>query len=150
FFGETLRERRAGAVHVFESAYAHGTALAAHAHASAHAALVLAGEVEEKGHGRALACKPLALLVRRAGDEHANRFRGPTRCLTIEASEVERFEPRAFADGGPAIIAAVQLVRALRDTDEPLEVESLALEVLASAAPATPSSARTASWLRRV
>jgi AraC family transcriptional regulator len=155
FFGQILRDRRVGGLRVLETEYAHGAELSSHAHTSPHAALVISGEVVEACARRSVECKPLSLLVRRAGDEHANRFRGPTRCLTLEATSSDALvrvdEPRAFADGGPAVGAAVRLLSASREAAwDPLEIESLALEVLASAAPSTPASADRSPWLARV
>ena len=132
---------------VSETEHACG-ALPAHAHAHAGFCLVVGGGFAEHARGRDTAVGRGALLVRPAGDEHADRFApGGATCLNVEVVAGSLGGFRAFA-GGPPVWAATG-VRAALLGDDALALEHACWRLVGACTPAL-DGPRARPWLARI
>lgn len=130
-------------LHCAEAIYPAGMRLARHAHEHASITLITGGGVVERDHaGRPRACETGHMIVRPAGDAHANHV-GRAGVVNVEVD----LTPAVMDDHGvkitqsriiaPALATALaaRLRRALRSNEaaRSLMVESLALEIVAVA-----------------
>ena len=132
-----------------------GVRLRGHGHGEPHACFVVAGAFDEReGRTRHRLAAAGTLRGSPAGDEHDLTFRAPSRCLLV------LFSGGAIEPPTPSERRWIIDARAQRRADElgrligergtsPLEVELLALELMASATGALPS-ARADMRLERV
>jgi AraC family transcriptional regulator len=175
FLGQRLRSVRVGPLVVEETAYAAHEHLPGHGHAHLILCFVSAGGWEERLAGRRRWCERWQLLVRPAGEVHAQTFgTHPSRCLAIEAnaSALEHHhlsrrlvQPAQFIANDATRLVARRMADELRHQDPSAEIaiEGLWLELVAEVLRARPSSvgrlptflARAkdlvdANWTRRI
>ena len=144
-----------------ETVYPEGEVLAAHAHQRPYVCTVLRGSFEETSGNVLRRCHSSTVLLRPAGETHADRF-GPSGaiCLNVELSErfvgrlqlcADLFTRPVQLDGGAAWLLALRLGREYRAPDEvsPLAVECLVLEMLLDAWRARKHRADDSRWLER-
>ncbi|MEO7732132.1 MAG: AraC family transcriptional regulator [Kofleriaceae bacterium] len=145
--GLQARTRGVAGFRVSETHHARG-ALPAHAHAAAGLCLLLDGALSEVRRGRAVAVGPGELIVRPAGDEHADRFgaAGAT-CLNIE------YLPRDGASlgfgtltSGPPVWLATR-VRAALLADDALDLEHACWALVRAVAPSPDTDRAARPWL---
>lgn len=122
--------------------HAPGLQLEKHSHERASINLVLRGHYAESFNGSSDAYSPLSLIVKPAGESHANSFREEgAKCLLLEFSQERARSVSAFSDvltapavdrSGAAVPAGLRIVRELESPDSfsPLAVESAALDLL--------------------
>jgi AraC family transcriptional regulator len=164
FYGETVRQHRAGGFSLSETLYPRGSALPRHSHASHYFCFVLSGSYKESYDRKTRSCEPLTILYHPAGEIHAQSF---------EASAVELFrievnparlrypgqtslsmDGRDFRGGYP-IVLAHRLYHEFREPDSVsyLAIEGLGLELIATLARSsqrrTNNSREPQRWLSR-
>jgi AraC family transcriptional regulator len=161
--GEKIRSVQAGGFTLTETAHPPGRRLARHAHERANLAFVLGGSFSEILDRRQIECTAQDLLIKPAGEAHANRY-GPEgmRCLLVEYPPewLESLGPAAgfcgqvrHVRGGAAPVLALRLYRELGISDgaAPLAIEGLILEITADLARRTAlaGEASPPRWLRQ-
>ena len=139
--GEARHRREIGGMILTETAHAAGHASEMHAHARPGFNLVLEGGYGERMQGAFDVHPPATLIVKPAGEPHANRFEGAgARCLLVE------FEPAALASiravtgaldrpgvwaAGSLAAAGVRALRAVRgEGPPPVAIEDAVLDIL--------------------
>ena len=131
-----------------------GVRLRGHGHGEPHACFVVAGAFDEREGGtRHRLASAGTLRGSPAGDEHELTFRAPSRCLLVlftgGAIEPPTPDERRWVVDERAQRRAHELGRLIVEGDaSPLDVELLALELMASATGAAP--ARAGAWLERM
>lgn len=77
-----------------ETVHLRGQDLPGHAHELATINFVLAGAYAERFRGSSDACGPATLIIKPAGEAHANNFRASgARCLLIELTPARTLQP---------------------------------------------------------
>lgn len=148
--GSPLRTLDAGGFFLIESAYTAGQALPRHAHEDAYLTIATRGAFEESVGGRRVECGPWDVLVRPAGEAHANVYgRGGARCLLVRVPAARRtrvFEAPGRVGRARAVPIAMCIERelAMRDEASALTIEGLVLELIGEA---TRGSAAMPRWL---
>jgi AraC family transcriptional regulator len=152
--GQRARAHAVPGFRVSETHHAAG-ALAEHAHAEACFCLVVGGGLAEVRRGRALAMRAGELIVRPAGDEHADRFEpGGATCLNIEHvadGATDHAAPRAFRafQGGPAVWCATRIRAALLAGDA-LALEDACWALIGACTPEPDRGPRARPWLAAI
>jgi AraC family transcriptional regulator len=163
-YGAILMTRKVGDLTAIENSYAPGIKLPQHAHGRACFCLVLEGAYTETFQRKSLACGPLSILFRPAGEVHADRFDDVrVRCFIIEFESgwLDRIRRHCAGFDGPTAFrqhslawTALKIRREINRMDAltPLAVEGLMLEMMADAsrASARRSGSPGASRLKRV
>jgi AraC family transcriptional regulator len=109
FPAPVLAATAVGGIALTETVYAPATALARHAHERACVVYVAAGRFSERSGGELRACAPGTVIVRAAGEVHAEAFAEPVRCLNVELpSDARPVRSAALGDGPlPLLLRAV-------------------------------------------
>jgi AraC family transcriptional regulator len=137
--GHVVEVREIGDFRLTETTHAPSLRLPRHAHARPAATLVLEGSFAEEFSDASFACSPASVLVKPAGEPHADRYGpGGARCLIVEWQvdwEDGRFSSPAGAALLPAAAAgdlAVRFRRELRARDRASAraVQDLVLDLL--------------------
>ena len=144
-FGEQLKKLDVGGFVLTETLHSPSVVLPRHEHECANLVLTLKGSFREVIGSRPQEPEPLSILVKPAGESHANRYGGAgAHCLVIEvkAQQLESvarssklFSAPAHIRGGPLPVLAVRIYdefRARHDAAE-LMIEGLILEMMAEA-----------------
>src|SRR5436190_9586501 len=145
FYGETLRQHRAGAFSLSETRYLLGSALPRHSHESHYFCFVLSGSYKESYDRKMRSCEPLTVIYHPAGELHAQSFDQtavdlfrvevtPTRLRYPTHPDV-LIEGRDFRGGAPVGLAG-KLYQELQEPDSVshLAIEGLGLELIAALA----------------
>jgi AraC family transcriptional regulator len=101
FPARVLAATAVGGIALTETVYAPATALARHAHERACLVYVATGRFSERSGGELRACAPGTVIVRAAGEVHAEAFAEPARCLNVELPPDARPVRSAALAGGP-------------------------------------------------
>ncbi len=162
--GEWVQSSRAGGLCLIETKHAPGMSLGWHEHQRACVTYVLDGGYAERMKGRRYACVPGTVLLKPAGEGHADRYgRGGSRSFIVELpSDYVRwaFPNAALVDriaclrGTPVTALAARAYRefVVQDDAWTLVVDGLVREMLGVAARLRPQSGRTGipRWLEQV
>jgi AraC family transcriptional regulator len=134
-FGEQRSLHLVGGFVVSETTHRQGQNLARHAHERASINFVLDGAYAETFRGRSHAYGPSTLIIKPAGEEHANHFRErPARCLLIELvpARAAYLQSCITSAQSPSSTAAPMLkplaMRIIRELRRPDRFTGLALE----------------------
>jgi len=161
--GERLQTTNAAGFVLTETTHQPNHDLPRHNHELPNIAFVLNGSFTEILDGRSIDCYPQSLLVKPAGEAHANRYgRHGMRCLLVEIQPQQlkalgswseildqvRHVPRGTSSG-----VGMRIYKEFRLMDEasPLAIEGLMLEMVAdlSRRSSLPSERKPARWLER-
>jgi AraC family transcriptional regulator len=163
-FGEQRSLDLVGGFVVSETVHRKGQMLARHAHERASINFVLGGAYSETFRGSSHAYTPDTIVIKPAGEEHANHFREVgARCLLIELTPARTASLQACFDSArapssrvtPALKpVALRIVRELRapDSFSRLAVEAHILELLVETARAyeRTDAGHAPRWLQNV
>ena len=141
--GERLKTASVGGVTLTETTHQPNHQLPRHNHELTNIALVLNGSFTEVLDRRSFDCHPQSLLIKPAGEAHANRYgRAGMRCLLIEfhQRQLELLHSWSHAlnqvthvRGGSVSMLGMRIYKEFRlmDTATPLAIEGLVLELVA-------------------
>ena len=144
-FGEQLKKLEVGGFVLTETLHSPSFVLPRHEHECANLVLTLKGSFREIIGSRPQEPEPLSVLVKPAGEAHANRYGGAgAHCLIIEvkphqlesvAHSSKLFSAPAHIRGGPLPALAVRIYEefSARPDAAELMIEGLILEMLAEA-----------------
>jgi AraC family transcriptional regulator len=163
-FGEQRSLDLVGGFVVSETVHRKGQMLARHAHERASVNFVLGGAYSETFRGTSHSYEPDTIVIKPAGEQHANHFREVgARCLLIELTPARTASLQACFDSArapssrvtPALKpVALRIVRELRapDTYSRLAIEAHILELLVETARAyeRTDAGNAPPWLRAV
>lgn len=109
FPAPVLAATAVGRIALTETVYASATVLARHAHERACLVYVAKGRFSERSGGERRACGPGTVIIRTAGEVHAEEFAEASRCLNVELpSDTRTVRSSALADGPlPPLLRAV-------------------------------------------
>ena len=164
FHGRTAFRREAAGFVLRELHYGPLVALPPHSHETAYLSLVLEGHYQEYDSRRARHLGPDTMLLRPAGDTHANQFaRSGARIFCIEFSpgSIRRLRVHDVdlsksleRRGGPAVRLGHRLYQQFRrmETASTLAMEGLILEILSELLwpEQTDQDSRHFPWMQRV
>lgn len=161
-FGQQLKSIEVGGFIFTETYHAPGFVLSRHDHECANFNFTVSGQCRETMRGRSEECGPSSLVIKPAGEAHANRY-GPSgaRCLIVEVTPARLktlaphgrvFDAPASLRRGPVVALAARMYAELRagGCASELVLEGLALELLGHLArrSAKASSRVVPRWLR--
>ena len=141
--GERLRTITAGGFVLTETVHPANHQLSRHSHELTNIAFVLNGSFTEVLDRRSIECRPQSLLIKPAGETHANIYgRAGMRCLLIELQrqQVEALQSWSktlnqvnHVRGGSFSMLGMRIYREFRLLDgvSPLAIEGLMLELVA-------------------
>lgn len=144
-FGEQLKKFAVGGFILTETLHQPRVVLPRHQHERANINLTIKGSFRETIGNKPQECIPASLLVKPAGESHANRYGDQgARCLVIEVTperleSIETssrlFDAPAHTQGGRLSALAMRVYHELltQDSVSPLMIEGLLLEILGHA-----------------
>lgn len=135
-----------GAGSVYESAHSDGSMMTHHRHDEPYATIVLQGSYVEVRDAVPERCVAGTIVVHGAGEEHADRFAGPTRCLNVELPS--RARTQACARDAESRAAARRVVRAFYGGSRELTAAVRGLQSALNGATRAPDERPV--WLREV
>lgn len=142
--GERLRSVDARGFTLTETTHPPNHELPRHSHERANLAFVLSGSFSEYLDRRFAECKPHSVVIKPAGEAHANRYGNKgVRCLLVELQpqQLEALHPwsKAFAQpsyiqGGILAVLATRIYSEFRHMDQvaPIAIEGLMFEIIAA------------------
>lgn len=159
FLGRRKTFRQFGHFTLSLTDYAGGSELPWHAHDETYLTFVVRGAYREQLRGTTRDCTPRALVVHPAGEDHADRFADPARCMNVELDRawLDALATRGYAFARPALVdvppvaaLGARLLRELRHCDalSPLVIEGLLLELFAEIARRGETTNHAPAWLR--
>jgi AraC family transcriptional regulator len=160
--GERVKQFDAGVFALTEAVYPPALALPRHVHECATISVVLRGFCTETVRNSAHECGPYGLILKPAGEVHANKYgRAGAKCLLIEVKPEGLEMIRAFsgildqvvhARGGSLSVLATRIYREFQVMDgaSALTIEGLALEMMGEATrrKLEASATKPPRWLR--
>jgi AraC family transcriptional regulator len=161
--GDKIRSFEVGGFVFTETAHKPNQTLPRHSHEQPNIAFILDGSFTEILNNRTFECGPQSLIVKPAGEAHANQYgRSGMHCLLIEArpQKLESLHPVAKAFNRVNHVRGAMLSRLairiyhemlLMDSASLLAIEGLSLELMAelSRHPDFLSERRLPRWLQR-
>lgn len=161
--GERWKTINAAGFVLTETTHQPNHELPRHNHELTNIAFVLNGSFTEILDGRSIDCYPQSLLVKPAGEAHANRYgSNGMRCLLVEVRPQQMEALRSWSQvldqvshvrGGISSVLGMRIYKEFRlmDGAAPLAIEGLMLEMVAdlSRRSSLPSKRKPARWLER-